>query len=464
MAVIVVGKDNQDQQFVELSKESSLTVGRERENDISFFGNGRVSRHHCEIYYFPEKSSYAVRDCGSKNGTYLNGSRIPNDMLLTDGDHILVGNEHLFFQDEDSTSKVAKVAKAAESFSSVPGASQTQVIPRFSADHFRSHSEEGQEFQLNTGLKIDDHEIVRKLGDGHLASVYLANNLEQKQQNLFALKIFHRDLSDNQYAQDAFLASLQEAASYQHELITLYYSAGIFQGHCYYTMDYHQNGCLNRELDQRAPLPELESLEIAEGIARAMDFCYRQYGLIHRNLNPSNILMNLDMRPVVSDYEVSDWASKYLTEGYSCASPFYISPEQVMGDEVDWYSDLYSLGIILFQMLTGERPFEADDEEEMLYMQVGKPMPTPAQRNPNIKLDPDTMTLLRSMTAKRKDNRFPSWTAFVKAANQVQNLIKASSPQPEVPQEPERDPEKTKSTPFKKSKLKKKKVFVTKRK
>jgi serine/threonine-protein kinase len=179
------------------------------------------------------------------------------------------------------------------------------------------------------------------------------------------------------------------------------------------------NVSLKIRIAKSAPMQELDALDTVSVTATALNYIYNRRGLVHRNLKPSNILFNAGDEIEISDYGLADWTSEYLTAGVSAASPWYISPEQVSGDEMDWYSDLYSLGIILFQMLTGVLPFHSMNEEEVLSMHINNPLPSPESRNPNVKLHSETIEMLRAMTVKAPSRRYSSWTDFL---NTIQNL------------------------------------------
>jgi len=257
-----------------------------------------------------------------------------------------------------------------------------------------------------------------------MASVYVVASPDSEQDN--ALKIFKKTISGESAEQD-FLNTIQDAAKIQHAGFIRYLEAGVHQGHCYYLADYFDSPNLAKRISRKAPFLETECLETIRSIGMSLDFAYEAYGISHRNLKPSNVLYTKNDTPAIADYGLAIWESKALAGSVSIASPWYISPEQISGKRIDWQSDLYSLGVILYQMLTGVLPFHSTIEEELLGMHLEMEFPQPHERNPNVRVSIATCEILKKMTAKDPANRFASWADFIKAVEENIVLLNNST-------------------------------------
>jgi pSer/pThr/pTyr-binding forkhead associated (FHA) protein len=432
----LVFEDNGEKKFAVLSKDKEFNIGRCRTNDIGYTGNVKVSRNHCMVYYYPEKDAYALSDLGSTNGTSLNGNRISSDIILADGDIIGVGDQVIFFKEDQTeatkTTRISKVAPPAKQFGlqDLDDADLTQTIPRFTEEELKTLKTQfstNDELVLDHGMIVEGNKIVRKLGDDSIASVYLVQDMETGDEN--SMKVFKEDFSQNSKATDSFFEEIQKAAAISHPSFIQYLEAGIYKGHCFYTMNYYPNETLNRRIAKYAPFSEIVSLAIVRKIAEALNYAYTQFGMVHRDLKPSNVLYDSNEEPIITDYGMSEWSSRYLAGGLSIASPWYISPEQIAAEEINWFSDLYSLGIILFQLLTGILPFHSVSEDKLLSMHLNQPCPAPEARNPNIRVSDETLAILEMMTAKKSEDRFESWDSFLKVLNLSYEKRKRASQQ-----------------------------------
>ena len=130
---------------------------------------------------------------------------------------------------------------------------------------------------------------------------------------------------------------------------------------------------------------------------------------------PSNVLYDAEDRMRLAEFGMFYWKSVVLTGGHPCVSPWYISPEAVSGDEMSMQSDMYALGVMLFQMLTGVLPFHSFDERELFQKHLLSPFPLPAERNPNVSVSAGTIQLLLRLSAKDPAGRFPDWDSLLKA-------------------------------------------------
>lgn len=431
MALLIFEQDG-EKKFVHLETEKEFTIGRSRSSDLSFCDIPAISRHHCSVYYCPTENAYAISDLHSTNGTMLNGARISSDVMLKDGDRILIGPVLMRFTTSDDastiTASIKKVAAPVKMFSlnDLLEADLTQTLPKFSGDEGGSIPAAAASFlELKHGDKIQGTEIIRKLGDGVHSSVYLAKSPEVK--DAVALKFFNADFSSVPDAQRDFLEALQALSEFSSPAFIQRLEAGIYKGHCFYTMNCLTNANLARRIARNAPFSELESAYILRAVGKSLELAFMKTGQAHLNLKPTNVLFTGDDDIVISDFGLSPWYYKYVCGGLTVGSPYYASPEQIAGRPANWHSDVYSLGIIFFQMLTGALPFNDQDEKLVLKMHIENAFPSVASVNPNISITQETASLLSRMTSKNAAERYESWQDFqMDVQKAVDAIIKSS--------------------------------------
>src|SRR5512134_1509482 len=209
-----------------------------------------------------------------------------------------------------------------------------------------------------TGALADRYRIEREVGAGGMATVYLAQDLRHDRR--VALKLLRPELSAVIGA-ERFLAEIKLTANLQHPHILPLFDSGEADGCLYYVMPLIEGESLRERLTREKQLPVPEAVRIATEVASALDYAHR-HQVIHRDIKPENILLH-DGRALVADFGIALAASKAsgsrMTEtGMSLGTPFYMSPEQAMGErEITARSDVYALGAMLYEMLTGDPPF-----------------------------------------------------------------------------------------------------------
>ena len=231
------------------------------------------------------------------------------------------------------------------------------------------------------GKLFDDrYRLERKIGSGGMADVYLA--VDESLGRQVAIKI----LSDR-YASDAgfverFRREASAAASLNHPNIVSVYDRGEAEGTYYIAMEFLDGPTLKDEITRRAPLPEAEAIGYATQALDALDFAHRR-GVIHRDVKPHNMVMNEDGRLKVTDFGIARAGNaQQMTEvGSIVGTAQYLSPEQARGHAVGPQSDLYSMGIVLYEMLTGELPFTGGSAVEIAMKQVSDTPPPLHEQN-----------------------------------------------------------------------------------
>ncbi len=210
--------------------------------------------------------------------------------------------------------------------------------------------------QLNASL-AGRYTIERELGAGGMATVYLAHDLKHDRE--VAIKVLRADVAQTVGA-ERFLREIQLAAKLAHPHILPLFDSGNASGMLFYVMPNVQGESLRDKLNTSAQLPVAEAVHIAQEVAGALDYAHRQ-GVVHRDIKPENIMLQ-DGHALVADFGIGKAVSAvegetFTQTGASVGTPAYMSPEQAAGESVDGRSDLYSLGCVLYEMLTGEQPF-----------------------------------------------------------------------------------------------------------
>jgi serine/threonine protein kinase/tetratricopeptide (TPR) repeat protein len=209
------------------------------------------------------------------------------------------------------------------------------------------------------GALADRYRIERELGSGGMATVYLAHDL--RHDRTVALKILRSDVAQTLGA-ERFLREIRLVARLSHPHILPLFDSGEAHGVLYYVMPNAEGASLRDRLDQAKTLPVDEALRITSEVADALDYAHR-HGVVHRDIKPENILLH-EGHAMVADFGIGKAlasaareSSTFTQIGVTVGTPAYMSPEQATGDEVDGRSDLFSLGCVLYEMLTGEVAF-----------------------------------------------------------------------------------------------------------
>ena len=255
---------------------------------------------------------------------------------------------------------------------------------------------------------IPGYEIIRELGVGGMANVYLA--IQRSLDRKVAIKVMKRNIDDLEKFERRFLVEGRTMAKLPHRNIVAVYDIVKNDEVTYIAMEFLDGGTLSTKMKEGLSLAD--AISVVVQIAQALQFAH-EHGIVHRDLKPANIMFRDVHTPVLTDFGIAkqqDATATRLTQtGMLVGTPTYMSPEQINAIDVDGRSDLYSLGILFYELLTGAPPFHADTPIAVLMAHLTTPPPQlPAGFI-------DFQPVLDKMLAKSRDDRFPSLKDFTRA-------------------------------------------------
>jgi serine/threonine-protein kinase len=248
------------------------------------------------------------------------------------------------------------------------------------------------------------YRIQRKLGAGGMADVYLAEDQELGRR--VAIKILNgRHANDAQFI-ERFRREAKNAAALNHPNIVSIYDRGNAEDTYYIAMEFLDGRTLKELIVSRGAAPINVAIEYARQILSALRFAHR-HGIVHRDIKPHNVLVDAEGRVKVTDFGIARAGTSQMTEtGSIVGTAQYLSPEQARGGEIDPRSDLYSLGIVLYELLTGKTPFDGETPVEIAMKHLSNAPKPPSKLRADIPPELD-MVVLRAL-AKNPDDRYQS--------------------------------------------------------
>jgi tetratricopeptide (TPR) repeat protein len=279
-----------------------------------------------------------------------------------------------------------------------------------------------------TGRQLGSYQIIGPLGEGGMAAVYKA--FQPSMDRVIALKVLPRHYASDPEFTGRFHREARVIANLQHPHILPVFDFGQSDGYTYLAMPFIEGGTLTDLLRQRR-LSLAEIQRIVNQVGDALDYAHAQ-GLVHRDIKPSNILLDRRNNCLLADFGLArlvEGAGTLTQSGAMVGTPAYMSPEQGLGEKVDSRSDIYALGVILYQMVAGRPPFQAETPMAVMIKHIHDPLLPPRHYNPAV---PEAVerVILKALSKSPAD-RYATAGDLVRAFNQA---IDASAANPQLDQ------------------------------
>jgi serine/threonine-protein kinase len=273
------------------------------------------------------------------------------------------------------------------------------------------------------------YRILRKLGSGGMADVYMAE--DQQLGRRVALKVLHRRFAEDEQFVERFRREASSAAGLSHPNVVAIFDRGEWDGTYYISMELVEGRTLKDIVREKGPAPPEAAVDLTLQILRAARYAHKQ-GIVHRDIKPHNVLIDHDGRVRVTDFGIARAGTSDITEtGSVMGTAQYLSPEQAQGRPVDERADLYAIGIVLYELLTGQVPFDADSPVTVALKQVSEMPVPPAELVPAIPPAIDAVVL--HALEKDPDRRWQSADEFIAALETARSEPQRTPPPPAAP-------------------------------
>ncbi len=272
--------------------------------------------------------------------------------------------------------------------------------------------------EVEPGTTIDDrYRIEYLLGSGGMADVYCATDLQLDRE--VAIKLLYRRFAQDAEFVERFRREASAAAGLQHQHVVSVYDRGQWDGTYYIVMEYLQGRTLKAIINEYGAIDSDWSIEMTEQILRAARFAHRRK-VIHRDFKPHNVIVDDDGLATVTDFGIARAGASDMTQtGSIMGTAQYLSPEQAQGHSVSEQSDLYSIGVILYEMVTGQVPFDGESAVTIALKHVSEAPTPPCQINPAI--SPQLQAVIMRALAKDPAQRFATADEFIDALERARS-------------------------------------------
>ncbi len=262
------------------------------------------------------------------------------------------------------------------------------------------------------------YKVLNRIGSGGMADVYCAEDLQLGRR--VALKLLYRRFAEDEEFVERFRREASSAAGLQHPNVVAVYDRGEFDDTYYIAMEFLEGRSLKQVVRQDGALDPDRAIDLVLQILKAARFAHRR-GIVHRDIKPHNVIVDDEGRAKVTDFGIARAGASDMTEtGSIMGTAQYLSPEQAQGHPVDARSDLYSIGVVLYELLTGRVPFDAESAVTIALKQVSEEPVPPAQLNPEISAQLEDVVI----RALQKDPalRFADADEFIRALEAVRGV------------------------------------------
>jgi serine/threonine-protein kinase len=279
----------------------------------------------------------------------------------------------------------------------------------------------------------DRYEVEELVGTGGMSSVFRAHDrlLDRK----VALKVLHQQFTDDAEYVERFRREARAVAALSHPNIVTVIDRGEHEGRQFIVFEYIDGENLKALIERRGPAPVTTALELALQIAHGLSFAHQQ-GLVHRDVKPQNVLLNGDGQAKVTDFGIArslDVQHGMTQTGTVLGTSDYIAPEQAQGQRIDEHTDVYSLGVVLYEMLTNEVPFPGENFVAVAMRHINEPPPAIRDKRPDV--SPRLEAAVQRAMAKRPEDRFQTMADFCREleANLAEAQGGTAAPAPPPP-------------------------------
>jgi serine/threonine protein kinase len=269
-------------------------------------------------------------------------------------------------------------------------------------------------FEMDLSLQVGKYEVQKLLGKGATGTVYLAKDTFSGRE--VALKTIEpevfRDPEFGAVYRQQFLNEASLAGKLRHPHIVAIFDAVMQENSGYIAMEYVQGHDLLRHTRPGQLLPVADVLQMGFKCCGALEYAFKE-GIVHRDIKPANLMMAQGSEVKISDFGAAYLRKSQAVQTSEMGSPYYMSPEQLQRKELTFHSDMYSLGVVLYELLTGQRPFSGDNMEGLRRKILQQPPAPPSKLRPDLPKEIDGV-LLRAL-AKTPEQRYAAWSDFAVA-------------------------------------------------
>ena len=388
---------------IELLRDREYYIGRDLSCSIALPEYPNLSRRNSVVYFNSNTGEFSLGDMHSTNGTKLNNVDIGHtDRSLADGDVISAGPQEILFRRHRKKEEISPAVASNTSRLRVIATTPLEKPSPFHPDTVFKIGDRFGDSIITDVLMENEQQILCLLRE----TVPAGSEVRRKVLNVF------KDLPSDFSAGKELTAAIKALPADLTGILHYRESGTLDNGLCFYTADYLDAPSFSRIIAVSSPMPERRVLPRIYAVAQILDNAAEK-GVIHGQLTPAKILYCPRQYDQIIGMGLGAWRRKYY-ELASYPSLWYASPELFRGTPFTWQSDLYSLGIICFQMLSGVLPFRSGDPAELAKMHCEMPLPEISERNPKIHISRLLYSVLIRMTMKDPAERYTSWKEFMK--------------------------------------------------